>query len=326
MPFHLKLSESIPGNIVRILHEETASATGALKQTDPKHRDVGIHEARKSIKKIRGVLKLMRYELGKKSYRGENTSFGNIGRKLGDLRDAGAIIQTFDALLQQYPKEAKPNDFRPLRNILTQDKQAKEAALDVVSTMQGAGEALSGLQQNFANWPLKTDGFAALETGLRQTFKQGRKALRIAEASDDPADLHEFRKRAKDHWYQVRLLEKVWNKEFEIREGEVHRLESTIGDHHNLVVLSELFQSGSTAKDHRDLVQTFLSLAAREQAKLRDTALSLGKQLYEDKSATFVAHVQQLWDLASSKREKQRGTARTQRKLPTRSGRKKRAA
>ncbi len=101
MPYRLKAGQSVPDNVRRIVTEEIDSAVQQLRARDTKKRDEAIHEARKSIKKIRGVLKLMRPELGR-TYRTENEALRSMGAKLSELRDAGAMIETLDSLVENY--------------------------------------------------------------------------------------------------------------------------------------------------------------------------------------------------------------------------------
>ncbi len=64
-------------------------------------RETAIHEARKSVKKIRGALRLMRPGLGN-VYRDENDAFRDIGRRLSEVRDAVAMIEVFDSVVEKF--------------------------------------------------------------------------------------------------------------------------------------------------------------------------------------------------------------------------------
>ena len=64
MAYQLRSDESVPEGMGRIVREEFKSAAGQLKSRNGAKRDEAIHQARKSIKKIRGVLRLVQPELG----------------------------------------------------------------------------------------------------------------------------------------------------------------------------------------------------------------------------------------------------------------------
>src|SRR5438309_3253092 len=101
MLYHLKLSESVPGGIKRIVREELDSAVDQLREKPGGSTDKAIHESRKSVKKVRGAIRLVRAELGD-TYRSENAALRNASGRLSELRNSTAIIEVFDGLRKQY--------------------------------------------------------------------------------------------------------------------------------------------------------------------------------------------------------------------------------
>src|ERR1700730_254363 len=104
MAYQLSSEESVPEGLRRMFREEFKSAVDQLKTKNGAKRDEAIHEARKSIKKIRGVLRLVQPELGG-VFRFENRRLRDAGRKLSAFRDAGSVIEVFDNLKRKYSQE-----------------------------------------------------------------------------------------------------------------------------------------------------------------------------------------------------------------------------
>src|SRR5438270_8288086 len=99
MPYRLKKKEPAAEGVKRIAAEQIDHASGQLAQDgDP---EKAIHEARKSVKKTRALLRLAEYDAEDKRLR-------NIGRALSEIRDAAAMIQVFDALVAK-KKESFPS-------------------------------------------------------------------------------------------------------------------------------------------------------------------------------------------------------------------------
>src|SRR5579871_6140946 len=120
--------EPVPAAIRRIVREEIESAARQLNGQGETDRDEAIHEARKNIKKIRGVLRLMQPELGE-VYRTENIRFRDIGRQLSQFRDAGAMIETFDELRKRYRGELGRRTLVSVRRaLLLRKAQAEQHA------------------------------------------------------------------------------------------------------------------------------------------------------------------------------------------------------
>ena len=92
MAYHLKRSESVPEGIRRIAGEELESAADQLSMGQGGNLDEAIHEARKSVKKVRAVA--VNAGRPEHSYREESSFLRDVGRKLSQFRDAGAVIKS----------------------------------------------------------------------------------------------------------------------------------------------------------------------------------------------------------------------------------------
>ncbi len=295
MAYRLKRSETIPDGIRRIVQEEIQSATEQLGHANGKKRDESIHEARKSLKKIRGALRLIQPELGP-VYRAENKRLGDLGRKLSEIRDAAAIIEVFNSLVEKYKDNLQNNALAAIRRALEKSKRATEQAANMGKLVQRASSILRATGTRAKQWPLKKDGFQAIAPGLEDRYRRGRKAMARARKDPTPENYHEWRKRVKDHWYHVRLLENLWTGIMQAHEGSLKDLESWLGDDHNLVVLCGKIQETPEQFGNDNDVQLFLGLAAQHQKELRDNALSLGRRIYEEKPRQLTRTLSKLWD------------------------------
>ncbi len=296
MPYRLKASESVPENLRRIVIEELDSAADQLNGNYSKNRDEAIHEARKSVKKIRGVLRLARPHLGA-TYRRENRRLRDLGRKLSELRDAAAIIETFDAVIEKHKDSLQKNTLSSIRLGLDNNKRETEKTADPDKVVKLATATLSSAKKRVASWPLDHhDGFRAIAPGLNATFRNGRNVMRLAQKDPRPENYHEWRKRVKDLWYHVRLLESLWAGVMQAHEASLKDLETWLGEDHNLVVLREKLESHPEAYGDQKDIQLFLTLADQYQEELRENALSLGRRIYEEKPRQFTKNIGKLWD------------------------------
>ena len=295
MPYRLKASESVPEGIKRIVIEELDSATGQLSRNDHNRRDEAIHEARKSVKKIRGALRLVQPQLGA-TYRKENRRLRDVGRKLSEFRDAAAIIETFDSVVEKHKESLQKNTLESIRQALDKRKRKTEQSSDFETVVKGAISTFRATKKRVPAWPLKADGFRAIVPGLKNTFRRGRKAMAAVQKDPRPENFHEWRKRVKDHWYHVRLLENVWTEVMQAHEASLKNLETWLGDDHNLVVLREKLESKPDDYGDQKDIELFLTLAGEYQKELREKAISLGQRVYEEKPRQFAKNIAKLWD------------------------------
>lgn len=295
MPYRLKASESVPEGIKRIVVEEIDSATEQLSRNDGKNRDEAIHEARKSVKKIRGALRLVQPDLGA-GFRRENRRLRDLGRQLSQFRDAAAIVETFDSVIEKYKGSLQGNALGSIRRGLDKSKRETEQNLDVDKVVKGAIATLNAAKKRVRTWPLKSDGFRAIAPGLKTTFGRGRRVMEIAKSDPRPENYHEWRKRVKDLWYHIRLLESLWAGVMHAHEASLKDLETWLGDDHNLVVLREKLESKPEDYGDEKDIGLFLALADKHQKELRENAISLGQRVYEEKPRQFTKNIAKLWD------------------------------
>jgi CHAD domain-containing protein len=295
MAYHLKLGESIPEGIRRVVREEMESAAGQLNGKGAANRDEAIHEARKSVKKIRGALRLLRPELGD-IFRAENTRMRDVGRKLSEFRDAGAMLEAFDAMLEKYRGDLGKHTLASIRTGLAARKEQSEQQAKIEQALARIAGGLVRAGKRVKTWPLAADGFAAIAPGLEETFREGRKALALVRKRPRAENYHEWRKRVKDHWYHVRLLDNLWTDAMRVYEKSLKELETWLGEDHNLVVLREKVQAEPAFYGKANEIRFFGKVIDKYHKQLRVNALAAGATIYEEKPRHFTRRMQHLWD------------------------------
>jgi CHAD domain-containing protein len=294
MAFHLKSNESVPEAVRRIVSEEVDAAAGQLTAGDGVNRDEAIHEARKSVKKVRAVLRLVQPELGA-TWRLENRRLRDIGRKLSEFRDAAAIIESLDCLKEKYREELGPHTLDSIRRGLVARKGQAERNAGIEQVLNKLAAGLRSAGKRAQTWPIEKDGFPAIGPGLGRTFSRGRRALALVQDNPSPESCHEWRKCVKDHWYHVRLLEHVWIDIMQAYERALKDLETCLGDDHNLVVLRDKVLAEPAFYGRGGEIDVFLGVVDKRQKELRDRALAFGERIYAEKPAQFTRRMERLW-------------------------------
>src|SRR5262245_16843053 len=96
MPFRFKLSEPFEDGWPRIGREQIERALAQLEGSGD--RAVAVHETRKSLKRLRALLQLIRPALGEEAYRAENAHLREIARLLSGARDRHVLFETIAKL------------------------------------------------------------------------------------------------------------------------------------------------------------------------------------------------------------------------------------
>jgi CHAD domain-containing protein len=287
MSYEFKNDESIPDGVRRIVREEVASATERVKVK--KDRDLAIHEVRKGVKRVRGLLKLMRPALGE-AYEKEDQVWRELGRRLSALRDAGAMMGAFGELRASCP----PRLYSPIRRRLLENK--REKSLDAAGILAKVAAGLKRAEARLKSWPLHKEGFPAIGPGMKRTYRRGLRALRKARTEPSPENLHELRRRSKEHLYQLRLLAGLWDGKLHRHEKRVQHLEEMLGARQNLTVLkTKILEQPESLGKPAD-VEKFLKVLDEMETDLTVGALKTGAQVYGNPSGRWEKRVKRLWD------------------------------
>jgi CHAD domain-containing protein len=291
MPYHLRKDETVAAGIKRIATEELDDAISHLRGKSKLKEDEITHESRKNVKKVRAALRLVRTELDG-AYDEENQSLRKVGRELSGLRDAGALITAYESLnLGTQPARDS------VRHALQTRRSAIEKEKNPARLWAGVADVLAGVRKRVKSWPLNHDGFPALKKDFQKVYKDGRNALDHIGSQARPEDYHELRKRVKDHWYQVRLLEKVWSDVLRGYEKSLKELETQLGDDHNLVLLQQVITQSPKAYGTDSEVERVLKAIEKKQQDLRDQSIAAARRVYAEPPRRVTDRIETLWKL-----------------------------
>lgn len=283
--YELAGDEEPAAGLVRIAAGRAEQALERLRAVDGGGEDAAeaVHGARKDMKKLRTVLRLLRGELGRKRYKRADARFRDAGRALSAGRDSEVKLGTLDSLAEHergLPAEA----IEAWRRILERDR---EAAADSRAEERAIAEAISLIEaglEEVRGWKLGGDRWQPVGSGLARTYRRGRGAMKAAQGSRSEADFHRWRKRAKDLWYELRLFAPAWPPPLEAAAEEAHRLSEQLGDHHDLAVLREDLVERNLGEAETVALEAAIG---RRQEELGAAAFPLGRRLYAERPKDF---------------------------------------
>lgn len=289
--YRLKGKETPTEGIRRIALGRAQEAVEQLR--DAKNGNdfaASIHEARKDLKKLRSVLRLIREELGREVYRTENQRYRDAGRELGQSRDAEVKAETLSALRERFG-EKLPSDLADAW-LFALERERDEI---VARASSGDAEPLvaeieAGLEVISA-WHLEDDSWGLVEAGLVRNYSHGRRAMRRTRSDPVAENVHEWRKRTKDLWYQLRILRNAWPPVISEMAAAAHQLAELLGDHHDLAVLAEDLAAREVPGD-RDAAKVVVD---SRQSELMKCALEVGERLFAEKPKAFGSRFESYW-------------------------------
>lgn len=292
MGYKLKRGEGFADGIARVVDEQLEGAVEQLRGEGDADADEAVHDVRKRLKKSRSALRLARDDLGDATRGAENDVLRRAGRRLSGARDAQVLLQTLALLKDELSAPA----YGAMRDVLEQRRDALGARQQ--GSRDAAGEIadeLEALRGRIADWPLADASFRSAGRGLRRIHERGRRAMDVALAGGSDDDWHEWRKRVKDLWYSLRILQPVARAQLAGMVDEADELSDVLGDHNDLAVLLQ------AVDEHRDVLgddqaAELRAAASRRRDRLRLSAVPLGKRLYAESPRRFGRRVKAYWN------------------------------
>jgi CHAD domain-containing protein len=273
---------------VELIDDAIACAAGKSKDVQET-----IHSLRKSCKKLRGLIRLVRPVFG--DYAEENAAFRDAAGNLSFLRDGTVLIETYDTLLENYQDQVDRSRFAPIRRRLTLLQRELLDRDDIPQMLDEFRRAMAQARKRARQWHVSDDGFDALERGLRKSYKGARHAMAAVSKQPTAEAVHEWRKRVKDHWYQARLLSPIWRTPMQAHCDVADQLGDMLGKHHDMQVFRQKLVEGKLA-DKTD-VEVLAGLVRRHQKALEEQAFSIGARLLAESASGLTSRWRSYWDV-----------------------------
>jgi CHAD domain-containing protein len=291
--YRLHGDEPADEGVRRIAQGRIDAALEQLRVDSKVDLATAVHDTRKDMKKLRSLLRLVRDELGDKRYRAENARYRDAARLLARSRDAEVKLATLTSLREHYGTSAPAAAGLVAALRLERQRLSTRAEGDELGErLEQAARAIEAGGAAIEDWPLKSHGWKLMRDGLEHGYRGGRKGLRQVRAAPTAEVVHDWRKRVKDLWYDLRLLGDMWPDAMKTSADQAHELADLLGDHHDLSVLAEEIRTRGNG--HADSAR-LLELTERRQRELLELALPLGERLYAEQPKQFVARLRVYW-------------------------------
>jgi CHAD domain-containing protein len=291
MAFRFKLNEPVEKGFRRIGLEQIARAERQLSASES--LEVATHETRKSLKRIRALLRLAQPGLGDAVCRAENARFREIAALLAPARDSDVLVETVTKL-ETLPGEVANAALAAVKKLILDARERSQPGRS-----EGTREALEKLAQakkKFRRLKLEPDDFSTIERGIAQSYRRGRHAFAAAYADGADEAFHEWRKAVQQHWRQMALISRAWPALFEARVEAARALSQLLGDDHDLFLLVEYVRALPADRLSAMHVGEIERQARARQAELRKLAGPRGRQLFAEGAGGLARRIRTIWE------------------------------
>lgn len=279
MDYRLHPHEAVAAGCRRVACEEIAIVLQELHDCataeDPAP---AVHQARRHLKKLRTLLRLLRPAIGEKAFTRENRCFRRAGRRLSRARDAEVCLQTLKALQNGDDTETQPAYAEAEMGFADVLGHRRRPAQRTLAAVAGSlVEAAARVRE----WSFEADGWQALEPGFERLCRRERKAAKRAAKDATVEELHTWRKRVKDLGAAFTLLRDLQPEKTKELRKAAKTLADLLGQDHDLAVLRETLCGGEAPRGAgKDIRRALATQADDRRRKVQKDALAAGKCLH----------------------------------------------
>lgn len=248
-------------------HREALALVALL---DTAEAGQSVHGARRRIKQLRSLIRLLRHSMGETAYGAASTALRDAAQALAGHRRAEALVGAAEKL-----EQANGSETGFWLGVAQANRAAHAAMGDPAQALITAREAIAHAS-GVLSQPLPGARTGdAINSAFLAAYRKARKLLTRGVESGDPATLHEARKFVIHHLHHLRLLSPD-----DRRQAKLEQLRETLGDLNDLDELQQLAAGAAIAEPEARRIRK-----ARKQ--LLHRAKRSAKRLFRHRPAAF---------------------------------------
>jgi len=273
-PFAFQPDEKVEQGFVRVLGQleiqvrATADFHGPLSDS--------VHATRVLIKRLRALLWFARTVFPPTKWKRARARLRRAAHLLAAQRDLMVVRSILKKVAQKTSNSAcrktlarisrAPDDRQAVRQ--ANEQSLREAVAILVATLQ----QMKRTAQLISRWPSPSHR-------LNRAFSVAKKSAKKALRGDDPAQFHDWRKKAKRLLYQLQLTQGRPGGAMRRLIKRVDRLQQNLGDYHDSVVAEERLRKSPPDEVPPPVVQHGVMLLEKRRQRLRKEARKIARQI-----------------------------------------------
>lgn len=296
MSFKLRAGEALGDGIHRIAEKEIVKVREYANGSTQGSRDEMVHEVRKSLKKLRTLLRLVRPAVGRRTYQRANIAFRDTSRPLTEVRDAAILVEALDKTTKGQRPGARARSFGNVRKELVRHQRDVR---DKVLTEEGAfrlvDSAMKDALDRLDDWADVKDKWSSVEEGVQRVYRRARRAFAAARQTPTVEHLHEWRKQSRYLRHQLELLRGLKPAVLGPLASRTDHLGELLGDDHDLAMLRREVAGDPERFGGPQAIASLLGRIDHRREKLEGLAISIGRTIFKRAPNDFVGRLHRYW-------------------------------
>ena len=311
--FFLIPGENLSGGLQRICLEQFESSLDTLSER--RDLNLAIHELRKSNKRVRALLRMVRPVIGNKVYRAENDALARASRLVAPVRSGRVLLEAVTKLRSRYGHLLASGVFGGIEDRLRgRHERLTSRVMDDPAILGEVTAIIYRARSRYAAWPtdpadprygprIIPNSFRSIGGGVSRTYERGRKSMETAYRTRAPEQFHEWRKQVKYLRHQMEILDPLWPEVIGGLAISLEQLGDVLGEDHDqseLIGLVAALPELAPDPDERNLL---VALSHHRRQELEGAARVMGGRIYAEGATQFTGRLKAYWSAWSYGRD-----------------------
>jgi CHAD domain-containing protein len=305
--FQLGGSETLAAGVKRVaLDQFEQGASGFFDGEDAFSQ--AVHEARKSVKHVRSLLRLVRGELGARVFDYEDGAMRETAKMLAETRSSVSVVAAAGTIRGLYGDFLAEGVFDEMTTRLGRRRDVVQLrAMEDPALVVRVVRNLEKAHGRYSSWPTDPDArevygmgirenYQSIGPGVNATYSTGRTEMVTAYSRPSDRNFHQWRKRVKYLRHQMEFLAPLWPEVIVGVAVTLERLGFLLGEDHDLADLLDLLRARPELCPNPRERSLFFALATQRRSELRVAAEILGRRIYAEKPGSFQGRFGKYWE------------------------------
>ncbi len=277
----LKIPDSTSYSIRDIILREITSSL-ALQLNSELNSESRIHEYRKSIKRCRSLLRLLKQCINEIDYERLDNKLSEVAEEMTQRREATVNLRTFLKLTQNY-QTFVPEDIK--KQVIADLTQKLEKAYGMINTDPVKTESsilfhLKALWSDLNNIAIKSSTYSDFIDTIEKTHYKAARLYFDSRNTLDTEIIHKWRKYTKHLLLQMRFTPEIDRTEMEPLLSKLDRISELLGKDHDLAVLETKLKENPIL--HTENLQTIHLVICKERTIIQKETFKLGEEVFSE--------------------------------------------
>ena len=295
--FKIRRQQPITGNVMELMYHQMDYIIHLIQPVEEIDHEA-VHEVRKSCKRVRAVLRLIRDDIGYSAYYRENRRFRDMSRLLSETRDYEALCHSLDYLRSREVDDKISRVYSELSAALV---HSRDVALNALKkdkkVFQQIEKEIGEARKKINLFSFPSENFEVILPGLVRTHKKWKQHFAVCLGEAHEEMIHNLRKKSKYLMYHMQILKPVFPEIIRGYAGTLKKVSVDLGDHRDLFLLRQQV-SGLTKNSYpKTLTDHIDASIEKEMHDKLETALRAGRYLYLEKSRPLMDRIHNYWKI-----------------------------